>query len=158
MNSTLKKLGYLPEAILINIPESYFLHGFNMPSYFQAPNNYKRYKKEREQHKARREAAFRRFYETMHKRSDQDCFYHFISSCPAEEIAKNIQFVYVCFQGFVQYKALLVEFRRNQAIDEPNYKHPEPRDWCITTGPVVKAPEGFAQQGFRGFRYTKDLF
>lgn len=138
MNKTIQNLGYIPEHIMINVPEAFFKHDGQI--------------------KGNREAAFRRFYESMGKPGDfeNSCFYHFISSVPTIQVGH----VYVCFKGFVQYKAIVVQFLKNQPVhlQEENYHHPESRDWCITTGPVIKAPEGLVQKGFQGFRYCKELF
>ena len=136
MNQTIKKLGYIPDAIMINVPEAFFKHQGKIVG--------------------DREEAFRRLYETMGQRGGDDCFYHFISSVPTVE---DIMHVYVCFKGFIQYKAILVKFMKAEAVDLPSYQHPA-RDWCVTTGPVVKPKEPVPQKGFRGFRYCReaDLF
>lgn len=101
-------------------------------------------------------ASFRRFYETMGTADGDDdrCFHHFIGQIPRQPVSR----VFVCFHGFVQYRAFVVEFIRNKPLILPGYSHPRPRNWMVTTGPVEKAPEGMIQKGFRGFRYTKNLF
>lgn len=146
MNPTLKKLGYIPEAIMIHVPEAFFDHkneeGFGSSD-------------------IEREELFRRFYETMEERDS--CFYHFISTCPSHDIAEHITHIYVCFKGKVQYKAILVKFMRNEPVYDGDYHHPEPRNWCVTTGPVIKPAEDIllkdVWKGARqGFRYTKDIF
>ena len=124
-------------AIMINVLDAFFKHDGKI--------------------KGDREEAFRRFYESMGELpgvNDDSCFYHFISTVPTLEV----QYVYVCFKGKIQYKALLVQFLKNQPVMLPTYQHPMPRNWCITTGPVVKAPFELTQKGFRGFRYCKELF
>lgn len=134
---TFQKLGYIPDAILINVPDAFFKHEGKI--------------------KGDREQAFRRYYETMGSLpglDDDACFYHFISSIPTIEV----QWVYVCFRGYVQYKAILVKFMRNEPVMLATYQHPRPRNWCVTTGPVIKAPEQISMKGFRGFKYTKELF
>lgn len=131
-----KKLLEPPAGIMINVPEAFFKHKGKM--------------------EGDREEGFRRFYESMGRPGDfeDDCFYHFISSVPT---FTDFTEVYVCFRGFIQYKAILVKFLKNQPVELPGYSHPAPRDWCITTGPVVKAPAGeFPQKGFQGFRYVKE--
>lgn len=115
-----------PEYILINVPANFF--------------------------KDNKEEAFRRFYESMGKRDPNACFYHWISTIPVHK--KNLQGVYVCFAGKVQYRAILVDFIKN---GEP-FEGWGIRNWMILTGPVVKAPENVIQMGFRGFRYCKQLF
>jgi hypothetical protein len=128
-----------PEYIMINVPEAFFRHEGKIMG--------------------DREMAFRKFYEGMG--SDDpivygDCFYHFISTIPTHW--KNLIAIYVCFRGFVQYKAIIVDFLKNQPVMLETYQHPDPRNWVITTGPVEKAPPGMIQKGFRGFRYTHKLF
>jgi hypothetical protein len=124
-----------PEAIMINVPEAFFAHDGKI-------------KGDREQH-------FRAYYELMGSQLCQGTtFYHFISTIPKHEVTT----VFVCFKGRVQYRAVLVEFLRNKPVMLVDYKHPEPRNWCVTTGPVVKAPEIIEQKGFRGFRYCKMIF
>lgn len=130
------RLGYIPDSILINVPNAFFLHEGKITG--------------------DREAAFRRFYEAMGtaELSSDAAFYHFMGAIPTIEI----QHIFVCFKGLVQYKAILVEFLRNQPVMLHDYQHPEPRNWCVTTGPVIKAPFEITQKGFQGFRYTKELF
>ncbi len=144
----------VPDAIMINIPLGFFTHGYDAATE-KLKNEANRTTEL--QHRATRETMFRRFYEQMGNytsHSENDCFYHFIGTVPVHPVTT----VFVCFNGFVQYKAIIVEFLRNQPVMLPTYQHPEPRNWMITTGPVVKAPHDIPQKGFRGFRYTKMLF
>lgn len=98
-----------------------------------------------------REESFRRYYESMGKPGNEDgCFYHWISTIPVQDVTT----VYVCFRGKVQYKAFLVEKIKN-GRPRPEW---EQRNWIVTTGPVEKPPVDIPQRGFRGFRYTKNLF
>lgn len=137
MKSIIQKLGYVPEHIMINVPIAFFCE-------------------ESERRSAEKMQSFQRYYEMMGKGIfENDCFYHFISRVPTLD---TITHVYVCFDGFVQYKAILVQFLKNQPVMLHDYRHPEPRDWCITTGPIVKPPFEIKQQGFQGFRYCKELF
>jgi hypothetical protein len=137
---------------MINVPEAFFKHDFEEANLHKNEANKWKIKDWMEA----REDMFRRFYETMGSRAEDDCFYHFISSVPTH--SKDITHVFVCFRGFVQYKAIVVEFLKDKAVMLPSYEHPTPRDWVITTGPVVKAPAGMVQKGFRGFRYCDMLF
>ncbi len=121
----------IPEAIMIHMPEDYFRE-----------SGYPELKT----------ALFRRFYEAMGTAEGEDdrCFYHFIGHIPRHEVSR----VYVCFHGFVQYKAIIVQFLR----DSIGPGSQVPRNFIVTTGPVEKAPEGMIQKGFRGFRYSNHLF
>lgn len=118
-----------PEAIMINVPESFFL-----------------------QRGEGTEEIFRRYYESMGQPGNEGgCFYHWISTCPKHDVTT----VYVCFRGKVQYKAILVDRLKNKSP----FEGWEQRDYVVTTGPVVKPPEEIIQRGFRGFRYLyKHLF
>lgn len=161
-NKTVEKLGYIPEAIMLHVPENFFGHGYDEAGFANAGYD-EAYKVSYETYSNQREQVFRRFYESMGNGGDEDCFYHFISTCPAKELADGIMHVYVCFRGKVQYKAILVKFMVNEIVDLPTYKHLTPRNWCITTGPVEKPPEDIllkdVWKGARqGFRYTKNIF
>lgn len=135
----------IPHAIMINVPEAYFRDG-GFPE--------------------KKEAAFRRYYETMGRQGREDeCFHHWISGIPVHE--KNILEAFVCFRGAIQYKARVVEFRRNhterfRVWDDVHECYAiyidGPRNWVITTGPVIPAPEFIPQKGFRGFRYVETIF
>jgi hypothetical protein len=143
------------DSIMIHVPEAYFGHEFELVSSMRSY----------EQHKTNREHMFRRFYEQMGtvEEAEESCFYHFITKVPASPQCDLITTVYVCFLGKVQYKSILVKFIKNEPVMLPNYQHPEPRDWCVTTGPVQKPPHDIllsdVWKGMRqGFRYTHKIF
>jgi hypothetical protein len=132
-------------SIMINMPRAYFLDG-GYPDL--------------------KERAFRQFYQRMgHDGHESDCFHHWISRVPV--MAPHILDVFVCFHGLVQYRARVVEFRRHHTetfiVWDDELKcnmsiMDGPRNWMLTTGPVITAPPGMHQQGFRGFRYCSKLF
>ena len=103
-----------------------------------------------------REQALHRFYSNMGKPGPNEfsCFYHFAGALPVHQV----QHVYVCWRGLVQYKAIIVELLHHQPVMLPDYQHPEPRNWIVTTGPVEQPPHPIPQKGFRGFRYTQHLW
>jgi len=118
----------IPPAIMINVPEVFI--------------------------KEKGERVFRRVYERMGMPGfEEECFYHFISNVPVHKVCS----AFVCFLGCIQYKVIVVDYLRNQPINLPGYQHPA-RDWLVVTGPVIAAPAGMMQKGFRGFRYTQNLF
>lgn len=121
---------------MINVPEAFFSHKGKIQG-------------DREKH-------FREFYESMgtDRLPSDSCFYHFISTIPVHEVLT----AFVCFKGFVQYRAIIVKFLKMEPVFLPSYEHPEPRNWMVTTGPVIKAPTPIPMKGFRGFRYTNNLF
>jgi len=96
--------------------------------------------------------TFCRFYKEMNKHEDYH-FYHFIATIPRAQVCD----IYICAHGRVVLKAKIVEFLRNEVVEFEDGPH-GPRNWVITTGPVVFAPHRIEQKGFRGFRYTQQLF
>ncbi len=118
-----------PEAIMTNIPVSFFLENRLEPDIYV------------------------RFYVGQSK-SEEPIFYHFISTIPVHDVVD----VFICFSGKVQFKCKVVEFMRNKPLILPTYQHKQPRNWMVTGGPVVLPPHKILQPGFRGFRYTKMLF
>jgi hypothetical protein len=75
----------------------------------------------------------------------------------------DVAYVYLIFDGFLQYRANLVMYERNTAKefnDAPDGKIRSfpPSNWVLFTGPVIKAPHDIPMKGFQGFRYTTKLF
>lgn len=135
----------IPEAIMINVPETFFIDKGKYHPVFS---------------KSDYEAGlywFKQHYETMGTElNPEGLFYHFISSVPVHQ--RYMTHVYICFGGLVQYKAIVVEFIKQSNCADRGFRNYPVRDWVVTTGPVIKAPEGMVQKGFRGFRYCKNLF
>lgn len=130
-----EKLQYIPEAIITNVPKSFFIE-----------SNYK-------------PEDYLKWYMGMNQHEDR-VFYHFISSVPKFEILD----VYICWHGRIQIKARVAQFLKNHALRLPTVNggietFPK-RDWMVTCGPVVKAPdtEDMIIRAGQGFRYTKPLF
>lgn len=75
----------------------------------------------------------------------------------------DIGWVYLCYNGFVQFRVNFVQYERNVSkmfADGPKKairKFPN-ANWVILTGPAVKPPYEWPQKGFQGFRYTTYLF
>lgn len=75
----------------------------------------------------------------------------------------DVLYVYLIFDGFLQYRGNLVQYERNVAKDF--YDAPDgivrsfpPCNWVLFTGPIVKCPDDRPMRGFQGFRYTTKLF
>ena len=70
----------------------------------------------------------------------------------------EVQYVYLVIGNKVRFRANLVcydgpcevRFRRGNTMFA--------RAWIVLTGPVVRPPHDIPMKGFRGFRYTKELF
>lgn len=75
----------------------------------------------------------------------------------------DVAYVYLVFDGLVQYRANLVMYQRGaekEFYDSPDGKARRfPKsNWVIFTGPIIKAPYEIPMRGFQGFRYTKQVF
>jgi hypothetical protein len=135
----MKKLITPPEALLTNVPVSFFEDNNNQWSPAMPL--------------AKRMILFRDWY-VQQTDSDLPIFYHFISGKPKQDVPV----VFICWGGRVQVKCAIVDILVNQPLILPTYQHLQPRNWLVTGGPVIAAPDIIAQPGFRGFRYTKMLF
>lgn len=75
----------------------------------------------------------------------------------------DVQYVYLIFEGFLQYRGNLVMYERNKAKrfnDTPDGKTRtfSPCNWVLFTGPIIKCPFERQLKGFQGFRYSTKLF
>ncbi len=82
-----------------------------------------------------------------------------LTNLPKHEVC----FVYIVFDGKIQYRCNLVAYERNVSKsfkDAPDNKVREfPNcNWVLLSGPAVKPPHEFIQKGFQGFRYCTQLF
>lgn len=76
---------------------------------------------------------------------------------------RDVLYVYLIFDGHVQYRANFVQYERNKAKrfkDAPDGKTRDfpPSNWVLFTGPLVKPVEPWPLKGFQGFRYATTLF
>jgi hypothetical protein len=89
-----------------------------------------------------------------------DAIWNFrLTNLPLHDVA----YVYLIFEGFIQYRGNLVQYERNVAkefYDAPDCKVRSfpPSNWVLFTGPVIPAPREWPMKGFQGFRYTTKLF
>lgn len=97
------------------------------------------------------------FEETM---SDEDSTWNFVKkNLPIHDVA----FVYIVFDGFVQYRTNMVSYERNKTMefyDAPDGKvrRFDNKNWIILSGPAIIAPYDIPMKGFQGHRYSKKLF
>jgi len=76
---------------------------------------------------------------------------------------RDVLYVYLIFDGQLQYRANFVQYERNKAKrfkDAPDGKARDfpPSNWVLFTGPVIKPVEPWPLKGFQGFRYATTLF
>lgn len=91
---------------------------------------------------------------------DEDGIWNFLkSNLPTQDVA----FVYIVFDGKVQYRTNLVCYQRNIAMsfdDAPDgiVREFPPSNWILLSGPAMRAPYDIPMKGFQGHRYSKMLF
>lgn len=103
-------------------------------------------------------AEFQKYFERVMRRPEWVWNFK-LTNLPTMDVA----WVYLVFDGFVQYKVNLVMYERNtskvfkDAMDNKERVF-ESCNWVILTGPPVKAPFDIPMRGFQGFRYSQELF
>lgn len=91
---------------------------------------------------------------------EEDAIWNFrLTNLPTMDVA----YVYIVFDGSIQYRANLVMYERNvakQFHDAPDGKVRSfpASNWVLLTGPIIKPSETILMRGFQGFRYTHKLF
>jgi hypothetical protein len=91
---------------------------------------------------------------------DEDTYWNYRkTNLPTQDVA----FIYLVFDGFVQYRANFVSYERNVAKafdDTPDgiVRQFPPSNWILFCGPAISAPFDIPMKGFQGHRYTKILF
>lgn len=75
----------------------------------------------------------------------------------------DVELVYICFAGYIQYRVNLVQYERNVSKSFKDSHDGKDRDfpncnWVILSGPAIKPDREVVQQGFQGFRYTDFIF
>lgn len=101
---------------------------------------------------------FKKHFERYMKR--EDAIWNFrLTNLPTQDILH----VYLCFDGFLQYKCNFVQYERNVSKTFHDTKDKKPRsfpaaNWVLLTGPVEKPPYEWPLKGFQGFRYATTLF
>lgn len=74
----------------------------------------------------------------------------------------DVLYVYVIIDNKVNHRTNLLQYERNKTYTFPRPEGGrrtfENKNWILTCGPVVMAPEEIPMKGFQGFRYTHKLF
>lgn len=101
---------------------------------------------------------FKKYFERFMQQ--EGSYWNFkLKNLPKHEVI----YVYVVFDKHVQYRCMLVQYERNvsktfkYSTDGKTWVFPN-ENWVIFTGPVVKPPHEWPQNGFQGFRYVSQLF
>lgn len=130
----IKHLMTPPEAILLTLPVSFFKdRGMSC-------------------------AEFQPYFERLMRH--EDSLWNFkLTNLPTLDVT----WAYLVFDGFVQYRLILVQYERNVKKvfkDSPDggARVFDACNWVILAGPAIKAPIEIPMRGFQGFRYSKQLF
>jgi hypothetical protein len=92
--------------------------------------------------------------------AQEDAIWNFkLTNLPLQDVL----YVYLIFDGHIQYRANLVQYERNKSKrfkDAPDGKERIflSTNWVLISGPLVKPVEPWPQRGFQGFRYATKLF
>lgn len=129
-----KDPSHIPEAIVLTMPKAFF--------------------EDRKMTTKEFKAMFERYM-----RRDDAIWNFRLTNLPTKDIA----WVYLVFDGLIQYECNFVQYERNKAKefdDAPDGKVRKfaETNWVLFTGPAIKAPYEMPQKGFQGFRYALKLF
>lgn len=133
-NGYSKDPGIMPEGIALTLPVAFF------------------------QDRGMSYAEFEKMF--LEYMQEEDAIWNFrLTNLPLHDVV----YVYLVFDGFLQYRGNLVQYERNVAkdfYDAPDGKVRSfpPSNWVLFTGPIVKSPYERQMKGFQGFRYTTKLF
>lgn len=88
--------------------------------------------------------------------SSDGCYYYMRQG--AEPKRPGLRFVYLCIGNKIRYRAYFAGSQGPSKVTFNDGKSMEARAWVILAGPVERSPEAIPMKGFRGFRYTKQIF
>lgn len=81
--------------------------------------------------------------------------------CGSGVPARQVEFCYLVWDGKVQYRLNVLEYKSNQSgkfADGGVVRSFKNRNMVVMQGPAIKAPYDIPMKGFQGFRYTEFLF
>ena len=84
----------------------------------------------------------------------RSCFLFTMPGIPKFEILH----FYLLVDGRIRFRANIVEFRGPATSHFSNHRSIAGKAWVLVGAPVVRAPFKLEMKGFRGFRYTGDLW
>ena len=100
-----------------------------------------------------------RYLEDIQRMNTADgTWYRAVKNLPKQDVL----YVYVIIDNKVSHRTNLVEYQRNKTYTFPRPEGGsrtfENKNWIITCGPVIMAPDDIPMKGFQGFRYSAKLF
>jgi hypothetical protein len=84
----------------------------------------------------------------------RNCFLFTMPSIPKI----GVLHFYLLIDGRVRFRANIVEYRGPKTLHFSRGRTISGKVWVLLCGPVVRAPFKVEMKGFRGFRYTEDLW
>ncbi len=87
--------------------------------------------------------------------NENSCFLFTLSAIPKV----NVLHFYLLIAGRIRYRANISSIEGRASRDFHDGRGPiHGNAWAILTAPVVRAPFRIEMKGFRGFRYTEELW
>jgi hypothetical protein len=84
----------------------------------------------------------------------RNCFLFTLSGMPKYEVLH----FYLVVGGRVRFRTNIAKFEGERTLAFANHRSIHGNAWVWCCAPVVRAPFKIEMKGFRGFRYTEDLF
>lgn len=87
--------------------------------------------------------------------------YTWMQFCGSGVPARQVEFVYLIWDGKVQYRMTVLKYIKNRTgtFDDGGVERSfSNRNMVVMTGPTIKAPRDIPAKGFQGLRYTEFLF
>lgn len=96
----------------------------------------------------------RDFYYRLNDPDTDWCFMFTLSAIPKFSVLH----FYLLVAGRIRYRANIAEIEGPSTKKFSGGRTISGRAWATITGPVVRSPFVIEMKGFRGFRYTEDLW
>lgn len=87
-------------------------------------------------------------------RLDSNYFLFSLSAVPKI----NVIHFYLLIDGRIRFRANISQITGEEIITFADGRTIHGKAWAEVTGPVIRAPRRIEMKGFRGFRYTEELF
>lgn len=70
----------------------------------------------------------------------------------------KVLYLYVAFDGHIQFRVNIMDYRAGDGKTNLYGGSFFAKVWAICTGPMMFPPRPIPMRGFRGFRYTEELW